>query len=152
MDFFNGETSRYRKFDLVVTTHRLILDKKQQNQLQAVTLDCLGMCEYTMKTKPWLIAVGALAAAAGIGILVNDNNGGWAAIVIGAVCIAAYFLTKKAVVKIHADGSSIDIETARHREDELEEAINVMQRAHIEYVYKTSVPARVEDRAPTLTK
>ena len=141
MQFFEGETSLYRGFGLVVTNQRVI---SEDSELQSVTIDCLGMCEYEMKDKPWMWMLGALLLVAGGVIYANNNpNGGFIGAAIGAALIVAFFLTKDSVLRIYAGGSWIDVAIKGHRAEELEEAIRVMQKAHLDFVLpaRTKLPA-----------
>ena len=141
MKFFDEEKSLYNDHNLVVTTHRVIFHLGGAD-VQAVTLDQLGMCTYTRVDNPWWIAGGAIVALAGVGIITNGYGAGLVLIVLGAALIATFFLTRKSMLIIRAGGFVIRAPASGDRAKELEEAINIMQHAHLEFFAKVSVPAR----------
>lgn len=138
MQLFDGETSVYRGFGLVVTNRRVIYEA---GELRTATIDCLGMCRYEIITKLWTLILGAVALLAGFVLIVNNNPGGFVPIAIGVALVIAYFVTKRSVLRIYAGQSFIEIEIKGHRAEELEEAINFMQRAHLEFLSQKTAEA-----------
>ena len=139
MDLLSGEAVIYRGFGLVVTNQRLIFQSEGSVDLRTATIDCVGLCRYSTHQKLWALVLGVLFVLVGIGVLLRDSNSaGVGFVFIGLLLIGLYFITKRSELRIYAGGSLIPITITGHHADELQDAINAIQKSHLDFVTVTT--------------
>jgi len=129
--FFEDEQEITRSDNdiVILTSHRIRFDDSKH--VISIMLEKVSSIEVHYRS--WLICllVGILAAAAGLGIGADNNGQAMiVGLVLGAVLILAYFLTRKHVISIASDGGTkINFETRGMKREAILKFINQIEKA-----------------------
>jgi uncharacterized membrane protein len=134
---------------LTVTTHRVreTLKGRGVGQVTSIMLDEVTGCEVAHLSRPTLLYVAALSVVAGVAgwMMQSDssgqdrNNGGPAllflGIVVAVVLVAAYFATRKNVVRVSSASTKIEVPLTGVGFDKAVEVIDVVESAKNEHYW-----------------
>ncbi len=89
---------------LILTNYRVRLNQAATGASNyiSIALDCVASCGLVTKSKPLLLAIAAICGA--IGITQNKDDFRYGLLVIAAVLVVIYFVTRSAVIAISSNG------------------------------------------------
>lgn len=97
---------------LALTTHRVRSEAREQGRviIKSIMLEEIASSAITSTANPILLALAALAAAAGIGFGTQMPDGHFViagGIVVGALFVIGYFASREQVIQIESAGATI---------------------------------------------
>jgi hypothetical protein len=130
-----GESTVLEAFNgtLVLTTHRVRLDNRSsgESQLISMTLDAVASSGVVTRSSPWLLV---LALAFGVAAIIGAKEGGTIAPVLfftGALCVVAYFATRRAILAISSAGETIAVPIRGAALERLVAFVNALEQAKL---------------------
>jgi hypothetical protein len=127
---------------LTLTTHRVRFDKHTVglSSMVSITLDSVVSCSLVKKSHPLLILFGAILSAFGVYYVDTHKGksgsplGGPALLLFGIALILAFFITRKAHLKISSAGESILISAEGMKRDSITDTIKDIEKAKLEFI------------------
>jgi hypothetical protein len=127
---------------LVLSSHRVRHERIQrgQSRMMSICLTEVVSCGLTTRSTPWLLVVGVLLALGGIGLITDNDSTGTSILLLGAGCLAAYFLTRKAILSIASAGDRIELATKGRNREDLVAFVDAVERTKLHLEGTPSVP------------
>lgn len=89
---------------LILTNYRVRLNQAATGASNyiSIALDCIASCGLMTKSKPFLLVIAAICGA--IGITQNKDDLRYGLLVLAAILVVIYFVTRSAVIAISSHG------------------------------------------------
>ncbi len=123
---------------LTLTTHRVRYDQKASgaSQVIGITLDAVSSCGVVSKNHPILLVMALIAGGLGAFGLGQKGDIAYGLFLGAAVLIAAYFLTRSAVLAVSSAGQSIAVSAKGMKHEALVAFVDDVEQAKLRYLGK----------------
>ena len=119
--------------ELTLTTHRLRYERRRlaQGEMKSIMLEDLCSCGYVKTGHLWLAVLGAVMCLLGfaIGSEGLDRGPSFLIMVVGAVCILGFFLTRRHVLSFASAGHRIEVMTQGMGTEQVAEFLDATEAA-----------------------